>query len=39
MKLPFGLDLVSIIVTVVFMIWVLPMLMGLFARRKAAPAS
>lgn len=36
MRLPFGLDFVSLLVGVAFALWVLPMILGLFARRRTA---
>lgn len=36
MKLPFGLDFVSILVGVALAYWVLPMVLGMFARRSSA---
>jgi hypothetical protein len=34
MRLPFGLDLKTIVVTVLFMMFVLPFLMGLLSRGR-----
>jgi hypothetical protein len=40
MRLPFGLDLKTVIVTVLFMLFVLPWLMGLMAGRgRKEPAA
>lgn len=36
MRLPFGLDFVSLLVGVAFAMWVLPWIMGMFARRRTA---
>jgi hypothetical protein len=36
MRLPFGLDFVSVLVGVAFALWVLPMIMGMFSRRASA---
>lgn len=36
MRLPFGLDFVSVLVGVVFALWVLPWIMGMFSRRATA---
>jgi hypothetical protein len=36
MRLPFGLDLVSVLVGVVFAVWVLPMLLGFFSRARTS---
>lgn len=36
MRLPFGLDLVSVVVGIIFAMYVLPMILGFFSRRKAA---
>lgn len=38
MKLPFGLDFVSLLVGVLFALYVLPWILGMFSR-KSAPAS
>lgn len=35
MRLPFGLDFVSILVGVALAYWVLPMVLGMFNRRTA----
>lgn len=37
--MPFGLDLKSLIVGVIFAMWVLPWLLGMFSRSKSAPAA
>jgi hypothetical protein len=34
--MPFGLDLKSVIVGIVFAMWVLPWILGMFARGKAS---
>lgn len=39
MRLPFGLDFVSLLVGVLFAMFVLPWIMGKFAARKAAPTA
>lgn len=36
MRLPFGLDLKTVIVTILFMMFVWPLLMGFLGGRKAA---
>lgn len=38
MRLPFGLDFVSLLVGVAFALWVLPWVLGMFSRAKTAPA-
>lgn len=38
MKLPFGLDLKTFIVAVLFTMYVVPWIMGMFASRKRAEA-
>lgn len=39
MSLPFGLDFVSLLVGVLFAMFVLPWILGKFASRKSAPAT
>lgn len=36
MRLPFGLDFVSLLVGVAFALWVLPWILGMFSSRRAA---
>jgi hypothetical protein len=36
MRLPFGLDFVSVLVGVAFALWVLPWILGMFSRAKAS---
>lgn len=36
MRLPFGLDFVSLLVGVAFAMWVLPWILGMFSRSRAA---
>lgn len=36
MRLPFGLNLMSVLVGIAFALWVLPMILGLLARRRGA---
>lgn len=36
MRLPFGLDLVSLLVGIAFALWILPIILGFFARRRTA---
>lgn len=38
MRLPFGLDLVSLLVGMAIAMWVLPFILGKLASRKAAAA-
>jgi hypothetical protein len=38
MRLPFGLDLKTVVVTVLFLTFVLPWLMGLMSKRQTANA-
>lgn len=38
MRLPFGLDFVSVVVGVLFAMFVLPWILGLFARRSGSNA-
>lgn len=38
MRLPFGLDFISVLVGIAFALWVLPMILGFFARRRSAEA-
>lgn len=39
MRLPFGLDFVSVLVGVAFALWVLPWILGMFSRPKAPAAA
>lgn len=39
MRLPFGLDLKTVVVTVLFLTFVLPWLMGLLSRRNGKTAA
>lgn len=39
MRLPFGLDFISLLVGMALAMWVLPWILGKFAARKAAPAA
>lgn len=39
MSLPFGLDFVSVLVGVAFALWILPWILGLFARKTAKTES
>lgn len=36
MRLPFGLNLLSVLVGVVFALWVFPMLMGFISRARSS---
>lgn len=36
MRLPFGLDFVSVLVGVAFAMWVLPWILGMFSRGRSA---
>lgn len=38
MRLPFGLDFVSVLVGVALALWVLPWILGMFSRKSSAPA-
>jgi hypothetical protein len=39
MRLPFGLDFISVLVGVALAMWVLPWILGMFAKRSAPAAA
>lgn len=39
MRLPFGLDVKSLVVGIVFALWVLPWVLGMFSRGKTKTAT